>query len=87
MDSKTRERIRQFLVENFSYRMPDGGVADADSLLDAGILDSIAVLSLITFLEGDLGVVVGDDEVVPENLDSIESLAAFVHRKLTEGGG
>jgi len=51
------------------------------SLLDNGIMDSVGVMELVAFLEGELGVEVADDELVPENLDSVDNLVAFVTRK------
>lgn len=73
-------RIRDYLAENFLL----GGELRIDSttsLLGAGVLDSTGVLELITFIEQEFGVQVADDEMVPENLDTIASLADFVLRK------
>ncbi len=81
MDPSVPDTIRQFLIENFSYRMPDGDLDESQSLIALGVLDSIAVLSLVTFLEDAFGIAVDDDDVTPENLDTIANLAAFVARK------
>jgi len=77
-----RERIRQFLVENFLYGTAPAGFNDSASLLDSGVMDSTGVMELVLFLEEEFGVKVADDEVVPENLDSIERICTFVRRKL-----
>jgi acyl carrier protein len=53
------------------------------SLLDSGLIDSTGVLELISFLEEELGITIDDTEVVPENLDSLSRIAAFVERKQT----
>ena len=76
-----REVIRKFIEENFvlfDRAMPLG---DHDSLLDAGIVDSTGVLELITFIEDTFGIELLDDELVPENLDSIQRISQFVTRK------
>ena len=73
-------RIRDFVVRNYFVADPKG-LADDASLIDHGIIDSTGVLELISFLERDLGVRVADDELVPDNLDSIARLGAFVARK------
>lgn len=73
-------KIRTFITTNFY--VPDGDSLAADaSLLDKGIVDSTGVLEVISFLESEFGIQVGDDEMVAENLDSIARITAFVQRK------
>jgi acyl carrier protein len=72
--------IRTFLTSNFYVPDPQR-LSDTDSLLDAGIIDSTGVLELISFLEKEFGIKVEDEELVPENLDSVSRLVAFVERK------
>jgi acyl carrier protein len=74
------EQLRQFVTTNF-YVADPGSLGDGDSLLDAGIVDSTGVLELIGFVEREYGITVEDNEILPENLDSISRLAAFVARK------
>jgi acyl carrier protein len=73
-------KVRSFVTTNF-YVADPGALADDASLLDAGIVDSTGVLEVVQFLESDFGVKVEDDEIVPENVDSIARIAAFVQRK------
>ena len=75
-----RERIRQFIVTNFYVSDPDS-LDDSTSFLDRGIIDSTGVLEVVGFLEDEFGIVVEDSEIVPEILDSIGGIAAFVERK------
>ncbi|HDO31227.1 MAG TPA: acyl carrier protein, partial [Desulfobacteraceae bacterium] len=51
------------------------------SFLDKGIIDSTGVLELVEWLEDEFGVPVEDEELLPENLDSVNQLAAFIARK------
>lgn len=74
-----RQDVVDFLVENFY--VPDTRAIEAGSLLDAGVVDSTGVLEVIAFLEERYGVRVDDHEMVPENLDSVERIVAFVERK------
>jgi acyl carrier protein len=74
-------KVRNFVVENFLFGNANG-LADDTSFLEAGILDSTGVLEVVAFLEQQFGVRVDDDELTPENLDSIASIGAFVSRKL-----
>ncbi|MCA9605084.1 MAG: acyl carrier protein [Myxococcales bacterium] len=76
----TVERVRAFIVDNFYVE--DGQVPpDEASLLELGVVDSTGVLEVIAFLQDELGVKVEDREILPENLDSIANIAAFVARK------
>ena len=74
--------VRRFIGENFLFR-DDGDASTHDgSLLDAGIIDSTGVLELVCFLEKTFGIEVHDDEMLPENLDSIHAISNYVARKL-----
>lgn len=77
-DSKTA--IRQFVVENFLFGRGDT-LTDTASFLDEGIIDSTGVLQVVAFLEETFAISVGDSEVIPENLDSIDAIAVFVETK------
>ena len=76
--------LRQFIAENFMFSEPGAvdSFGDDTSLIDTGIVDSTGVLELVAFLEQQFGISVGDDELVPDNLDSIRRLMAFLDRKL-----
>lgn len=74
-------KIRDYIVENFLFGDAEPLADDSMSLLDNGIIDSTGVMELVAFLEGDYGLSIADDELVPENFDSIENLVAFVTRK------
>ena len=78
------ERVRQFITSNF-YVADPAALSDEDSLLEAGIIDSTGVLELLGFLEREFGITMSDDEILPENLDSIARLASFVGKKLGDG--
>lgn len=76
----TELAIRAFITTNFYVADPQA-LSNDDSLLDAGIIDSTGVLDLIGFVEQQFGVTIEDDEILPENLDSIARLTAFVDAK------
>jgi acyl carrier protein len=73
--------IRKFVETNF-YVPDSAALTDEASLLDSGVIDSTGVLELIGFLQSEFGVEVADDEMIPENLDSIARVEAYVSRKL-----
>ena len=76
-----KSKIRQFILENFVIGLAEEELNDDDSFLDQGIIDSTGVLELVAFLEETYGFDVADEEVLPENFDSINNLAAYIERK------
>ena len=72
--------LRAFVVENFLFGVATD-FSDDDSFMDTGIIDSTGTLELIMHLESEYGVTVEDDELVPENLDSINNLSRFITAK------
>ena len=83
LDTNTIEQnIREFIVSNFLFGVDDGSLKREDSFLQNGVIDSTGVLELVGFLEQSYKIEVGDHELVPVNLDSIQNVAAYVSRKL-----
>lgn len=72
--------LREFVTENFLFGQ-DIALADDDSFLEQGIIDSTGVLELVTFIESQYQITVDDTELVPDNLDSIERLIRFIQSK------
>jgi acyl carrier protein len=79
-----RDQVRQFIMTNF-YGASKQELEDSTSLLDSGLVDSTGILELISYLESNFGITVADSETLPENLDSIGSIANFVARKKAKG--
>ena len=78
-----KKQVRDFVIANF-YVGDLASLEDRTSLLDQGIIDSTGVLEVIGFVETTFGVTVEDSEMLPENLDSIERIAAYVARKISQ---
>jgi acyl carrier protein len=76
-----KENLRKFVVDNFLFGQA-GKLKDDTSFLDGGIIDSTGVLELAMHIESTYGIKVKDDELVPENLDSINAVASFLQKKL-----
>lgn len=74
-------KIRQFILENYLFTNDQSALADDDSFLKKGIIDSTGILEVIQFLSDEFGIAVKDDEMIPENLDSVSNLAKFVTQK------
>ncbi len=76
-----REEIKSFIVNNFMMGRNPEDLTDSDSLLDKGIIDSTGVLELVGFIEEKFNVQVQDEELVPENLDSVNNLITYIQKK------
>ncbi len=74
------DKVRQFIQENY-YAAESGSLGDDESLLDRGIVDSTGILEVVGFLEQEFDITIEDDEMVPENLDAIANIVAFIERK------
>ncbi len=72
--------IRQFIIENFLFE-EDDNLKEDTSFLENGIIDSTGVLELVMYIEETYGISVDDDEIVPENLDSIANITEYIQRK------
>lgn len=80
--SDLKSKIRTFIIDNFLFGNADG-LRDDTSFLEEGIIDSTGVLELITFLEEEFSIKVDDDELIPENLDSINKVGDFLQKKMS----
>ena len=78
----TREKLRNFIIEYFMFGSKDASLDDDDSLLDGGIINSTGVLEVVGFVEDEFGFEVSDDELVPENFDSLSKLLSYVNGKV-----
>jgi acyl carrier protein len=79
--------IRRFITDNFPLGGSGAELGGGDSLLEAGVIDSVGVLELIEHLEATYEFQIPDADVLPENLDSIDAIASYVARRLDSGGG
>jgi acyl carrier protein len=77
--------VRSFIEENFLFREDGAELSSTQSLLDMGLIDSTGILELVAFLEAEFAFSIADAEIVPENLDSIRSITAFIAVKQTAG--
>ncbi|MGB9700951.1 MAG: acyl carrier protein [Thermodesulfobacteriota bacterium] len=76
-----KEEVLRFIRENFIFDEAEK-LHENDSLLEKGIIDSTGVLELVAFIEEKYKITVEDEELIPENLDSINRIAEFISRKL-----
>lgn len=83
MADSVRDTVKAFIVENFLFGDADHPLADGDSLIENGVIDSTGVLELVAFVEERFGITVADADIVPANLDTLERITAFVTGRAT----
>ena len=77
---KVREKIKFFIVDNFLFG-DEEGLKDQTSFMDGAIIDSTGILELVDYIEKDFKITISDNEILPENLDSINNLVNFLEKK------
>lgn len=77
----TEQKIRDYILENYLFTDDQSALTNEDSFLDKGIIDSTGIMEVIFFLEEEFGIQVDDEEMVPENLDSVKNIVAYIGRK------
>ena len=78
---QTIAALRNFILENYLFSDDQSQLKNDDSFLESKIMDSMGVLEMVAFLEEHFGVVTEDQEMIPDNLDSIDKLVVFVEAK------
>jgi len=80
MRKQIEQLIREFIIESFLFGESDN-LSDSDSLLEKGVIDSTGVLELVAFIEETYGFRLKDEDLIPENLDSIVNISNYIVRK------
>lgn len=73
--------VKKFIAKNFLFSDDADAVREDQSLMSSGTLDSTGILELIMFVEERFGLKVADEEMLPENFDSVNAIASFIARK------
>ena len=79
---KISEKIREFILNQFPLAR-QRSTKDDDSLLDSGIIDSLGVLEVVTFIEIQYDITLSDEEMLSDNFESISTLTTFIQKKLS----
>ena len=77
----TQKKIRSFVIENLLLGEEEKDFADDQSFLESGLIDSTGILEVIAFLEEEYEITIEDEEMIPDNLDSIDNIVAFLRTR------
>ncbi|MCX5660264.1 MAG: acyl carrier protein [Planctomycetota bacterium] len=80
-DQELQQSVRKFIVENFLFGQENPSIKSDTSLLEKGVIDSTGVLELVSMIEAKHKIKVDDNELVPDNFDSIARLTQYIRRK------
>lgn len=75
------QKIRDYILDNYLFTDDQSALSNQDSFLDKGIIDSTGIMEVIFFLEEEFGIQVEDEEMVPDNLDSVNNIVSYIGRK------
>lgn len=75
------DKVRNYILENYLFTEDQSELNNEDSFLEKGIIDSTGILEVIFFLEEEFGISVDDDEMIPENLDSVNNIVKYINSK------
>jgi len=73
--------VRNYILENYLFTDDQSELTNDVSLLERGIIDSTGIMELVLFIEEAFGIKIDDDEMVPENLDSVDNIISFIKGK------
>jgi acyl carrier protein len=74
-------KVREYIVENYLFG-DDENLKDDSEFMEEGIIDSTGILELVTFLEDEFSITVEDDELIPENLNSLKNIGSYLANKM-----
>jgi acyl carrier protein len=77
-----KKAVRDYILENFLMGDSGAQLEDEHSFLEHHIIDSTGFIELVTFLESTYHIQIKDEEMIPENLDSLANVARFIENKL-----
>jgi acyl carrier protein len=81
VDKRIDETVQHFIIEHFLYGDRSAPLGPEDSFLDKGIIDSTGVLELVAYIQKEFGIEVHDQDIIPDNFDSISKLTRYIQHK------
>ncbi len=81
-DDNIKQKLKVFIREKFLIRYKAAALDDNDSFLEKGIIDSTGVLELVNYIEDTFSIKIEDEELIPDNLDSLNKLEIFIKKKI-----
>ena len=80
---KSEQTIKNFIIDNFVIDDNPDQLENDQSFLESGIIDSTGILELVSFIEEHYNIKIEDEELIPDNLDSVNNVVKFISKKLS----
>ena len=77
---RANEQIKKFILSELMHDDPGVEIGDDDSLLELGVLDSLGLLKVLSHLEQEYQLTIQDQDIVPENFETISAIVALIDR-------
>ncbi len=78
---QVKQAVKNYILENVLYGADEDALSCDDSFLEKGLIDSTGIMEIVSFIEEEYGFSIYDEELIPENLDTINNLAKFIKMK------
>lgn len=78
--TNNKDLIRQFVLEKLARAKKIDHIDDQDNLIENGTIDSMGIMQLVAYLEGTFSVKVNDEDIVPENFESLDVITSYIER-------
>ena len=78
---QTKDQLRNYIFSELARNNYSKNLSDEDSLIENGVLDSVAIVQLLSFIENNFGTIIDDEELIPENFETINSMCSLIKRK------
>ena len=83
---QTKDQLRNYILSELARDNYFTNLSDDDSLIDNGVLDSVAIVQLLAFIENNFGTIIDDEDLIPENFENINSMCILIQRKESQKG-
>ena len=83
---QTKDQLRNYIFSELARDNYSTKLSDNDSLLENGVLDSVAIVQLLSFIENNFGTIIDNEELIPENFETINSMYSLIKLKETQEG-
>lgn len=83
---QTKDQLRNYIFSELARDNYFTNLSDDDSLIDNGVLDSVAIVQLLAFIENSFGTIIDDEDLIPENFENINSMCSLIQRKESQKG-
>ncbi len=80
--AEIKTKIKEFIINNFLLEAGSKKIGDEDSFLEQGIIDSTGILELVEYVQDTFKIKIEDEELLPDNLDSLNKITVFISNKI-----